>query len=212
MQKILQGQSVIFLAKNFNPSILSSHWLIKNNIVKEEDIIKGASFFTPNVINLTTEKFELIVDNERLQLSTKGDEAVFEDIIVNVLMKLVTLLPETPYRAMGINFLWEGLGDKEELLEIDRTLINDKLPAKSLFQGNDEVFGISMSKQFLGSELNFDIKPYNFYKNSKDFRLRFIFNYHIDIDGVENKADKVLEALKNMMQFKTESKKIVDSI
>jgi len=64
----LIGASIVVLAKNHNPSIISKDWLIQNKII-EEEILNFTHL--PIVSIIETNNINLFVDPNKLQLTIK---------------------------------------------------------------------------------------------------------------------------------------------
>ncbi len=98
---VLVNTNIVVLASSFNPSIISKDWMTSNQLV-EEPI---SDFVHTPVFSLVENKdFQLAVDRDRLQLSVKKPVQRNINLIVGTIKKFFSLLPETPYSAMGFNF------------------------------------------------------------------------------------------------------------
>ena len=80
MQKRLEY--TVIVADKFNPSIFDRYWLIKNEIVSEEDFLPGG-MYAEGISQISTKDFDIIVLPDRLQFNPKvpRDEA---DDVVNI--------------------------------------------------------------------------------------------------------------------------------
>ena len=58
--------NVVIIARQFNPSIISQHWLIKNNILAEDDFEDG-SVFSPVMVNVQSKVCHILVLPDQLQ-------------------------------------------------------------------------------------------------------------------------------------------------
>ena len=93
--------SVVVLAKDYNPSIISKEWLKEKGIITET--VKNF-IHTPVLSLVETEQISLLIDANRLQLSPKSPVLSDEGDFPPRAEKLVSCLPETPYVAVGFNF------------------------------------------------------------------------------------------------------------
>lgn len=181
----LRGTNIIILAKNHNPSIISKEWLEQKEVVTE----KVLNFTHTPVFSLVeTENFNLLVDPDRLQILLKNitpENVVHLPIIGS---RYVNHLPETPYRAMGLNYLYEVPIQPESL---KRILVHNETKFKQIF-----------SEKYHFGEIIF----FNF----KDFQVKVIiqpilpdhpekvtadFNFHFDAKNVEDIKGKLVQYL-----------------
>jgi len=180
--------NIVITASNFNPSIISKDWLYKNNIFVETltDFIN-----TPVFSSSDTNEFQMIVTEDRLQLTLKRVTQANMTAALDKLNKIVDLLPHTPYKAIGYNFGY--------------MFSKDECNIEFLFSPNREHIAKLMSKEyeiganilfpFEGFIVTFSVSP--IVKEKRDRELRF--NYHssisssVEIKDRLDKQGKVLE-------------------
>jgi len=105
----------VILASNYNPSIVSKDWL------SQKGILTGtvANFVhTPVFALIETEMLLLTVDEQRLQIMTKRITENNLKESANIALRIVTLLPETPYKALGLNYHFVPAENKCDLRRI----------------------------------------------------------------------------------------------
>ncbi|AKB76253.1 hypothetical protein MSLAZ_2992 [Methanosarcina lacustris Z-7289] len=111
----LDGMNIIILAKNHNPSIISREWLRDKKII-EGDITNFAH--TPAFSVVETETVSIVADPERLQISLKKDFQENITKLQEIADRYVEQLPETPYTAIGINYLYSIPSEKDAMKRI----------------------------------------------------------------------------------------------
>ena len=99
----LTTATAVVVANFFNVSIFQPLWIIKNGILREDEFTPNM-LVSPGVSVFATEKFELMVLAERIQMRfhSKG-YATAEDELKRVIGGIIRVLPHTPYTAMGFN-------------------------------------------------------------------------------------------------------------
>lgn len=212
INKSLKIENVVVLATNFNPSIISSIWLVNKEICKGEEILPN-SFNTPQFSQILCNDFHILVLPDQIQFSKPvGYEGDFSDIVVTKLSKILSELPEVPYKSAGINFHWFLNDSKDEMNKFSHKLFyNKESKIYGEFNSPDAHFGAYLSKDYSGSRLKLDIKPISYNENNQlpVSAIQFAFNFHVDFTG--DKVNKqVLEFLKNYNNYSKESKRIID--
>ena len=97
----LIGASIVVLAENHNPSIVSKDWLTQNKIIEEEIL----NFTHLPVVSITeTNNFNLFIDPNKLQLTIKKISSENLKALPQIISEYLGKLPETPYTAIGFNY------------------------------------------------------------------------------------------------------------
>lgn len=214
MNKSLIANGFVVINNGLDLNGLNSYWLVKNEIISEEDL-RGNHIFTSNFIQLSLNKFSLTLNNNSVILSINNNYNE-QDYIegVNKLIFLLTKLKNTFNLSCGINFNWI-LNDLNggEYFEISKKLffVNDN-PLYKEFENNRPCFGAYMSKDFEDSRLKLDIKPvHSNLDGINEGTLHFNFNFHKDL--VDSTSIDELEAyLKKWKIYKNESELLVNKI
>ena len=110
------NSNIVVIANDVNLSIFKPSWLYKHEIVLDNEIIEGC-VITPITIQIPTKQYNLSLLQNRIQLSfteTCENETV---LIKKVLCKIITVLPETPYTAVGLNFTFLSHPKNVKILE-----------------------------------------------------------------------------------------------
>ncbi|MBI5444043.1 MAG: hypothetical protein HY900_22895 [Deltaproteobacteria bacterium] len=184
MKKALESATVVLVAHQFNPSIIDKLWLVKNLIVEEGDLLEGG-VQAPVISQVDTRKFRLQVIPEQLTFELKDSE---DGSALSSLGLLVSRLPETPYSAMGLNFLWRAQPDDNDHARLSRELFfRADLPLYRAFDEGNSCFGAYFSKGwFDGSRLKLDVKPVDAAGRKL---IQFAFNFHLDLTSQERPAE-----------------------
>lgn len=197
MNITLTNANIVILANSHNPSIATKDWLLGNDIVLE----KPTNFANTPVLSVyESQNLLLVVQAERLQLTARSPLAVVD--LPQVVERYVRKLPETPYSAVGLNYIWEGRGEPGE---------NVKDLLKGLFLGNPECFKsqINVEDARVGGIIRFPYEGANLriimdIHPELEERTILDFNYHY---GIASVAD-LLESLHKFQSCQEHSRRI----
>lgn len=213
MAEIIKS-NVVIVAENLNPSIFRETWLVKEGVFTEEEIIVPKSFFSSVSVNVVTPSAELLIVPERLQLTLKTDEKQ-DEIVKRVLGNIVKALPHTPYRAVGINFQWIlEFSDQSKLPKVTQEIfLSEENPLRNIFDTEDTVVGVYLSKDELEMRLKLNVKPIkgSGIKVGKE-ALQFDFNFDKSINNPEKATGIVLETTDKWLAAKAISENIVKEV
>jgi hypothetical protein len=202
--------TVVIVANRLNPSILSPGWLTEQKILTAEDLQTGF-IFTELVAQIPTKQFQMLVVPEQLQFIPTVPEDQEEAVIVEKLGTIVRLLPQTPYRGLGLNFNWHLTPPDEDIAKLSRSLFWHDTPFYRRFGKPTDRFGAYMSTDFGEYRLKLDVKPILIpHENQLLNRLQFLFNFHADLK--DNPADFIQRSLRRWNELRRECETIVDSI
>ncbi|MBU0652030.1 MAG: hypothetical protein KKG96_04030 [Proteobacteria bacterium] len=186
--------NVVIIARQFNPSIISQYWLIKNGIFTEEEILPD-SIFSPVIANVHSRDCQVLVLPEQLQFTSTLADPAAQELLISKLGKIVQALPHTPFVAAGLNFSWQVYDeDVASNAALGRKLFfrDDSLLYK-FFDVDDARFGSYMSRDILGCRLKLDIKPVTVPRpEGTSNRLHFGFNFHLQLTE-DDKAESILK-------------------
>jgi hypothetical protein len=199
----------IVLAGAFGLPIFDKYFFIKNNIIKEEEMLVGTIFDAIGAIQVVCKKFNIVIaSNQFIITGTNEDDS---DTINDVISKIVSASSGSiKINAMGMNFHWH-LGDKNQALEKTSRdyFYNDKINLMAnFFKSSDSMFGFYASTNFKDARLKLDVKPAivnKIQEGVKENYILFAFNFHFDV------KDNT-QALKNISEYssyKEESRKII---
>ena len=177
---ILRKANIVVLASNYNPSIVSRDWVLSKQLLSEPI---GDFVHTPAFSLIENNDFSLSVDMNRLQLSMKRLTVENMRLLPQIVKKFFTLLPETPYRAMGFNFVYE-LEVKNDFLE--HLFSPNKRSIKELFSSEYEL-GAIVSFGFKGFIVRVNISTVKPKQKARTVN----FNFHTAIDGVDQAKERL---------------------
>jgi hypothetical protein len=167
--------SIVLLATNFNPSIVTKDWLYQNKVVTE----RVDNFVNTPVFSVVeTEAFSIIVDESRLQWQMKKVTIDDLEAACKKLNTIVNLLPHTPYTALGFNFVF-NLKKEKCNTNIFYTVNREKIA--SLTSENFEL-GVNLLFQFDGFWVMFSVSP----RRENVENVRVLFNFHSPTKGTKD--------------------------
>lgn len=108
MQAVKIDTNIVIVANQFNPSIIDRLWLVRHQVLTEDDFLEG-SISVPIVSQVRSKHFNLTVLPDQLQFSPIKEIDAPADVVRIKLGLIVDKLPETPYTAIGANFTWQAL-------------------------------------------------------------------------------------------------------
>ncbi len=205
MNRIIENSSVVIIAKDFNISIFKPFWLIKNNIFREEEL-SGNILITPPAVQIPSKNFQFIVLPDRLQIAIPREYPEAQSDINRIIGGIVTVLPHTPYTAVGLNFNYLVAHEAQDTFsKWERTLFASSFSNKVLSAKDANTrFGSYLSLDALGTRLKIDIKPTNAGENIEALcnswhpgqnLTRMHFNFHTDVTNTDAPAQLVVDKL-----------------
>jgi hypothetical protein len=176
----LEQAALVILARNYNPSIVSTEWLRERSVLDQPVL---AFVHTPELSLVDTPKLNLVLDQNKLQLTSKSTQP--EDVVdmVRCAQRFVEILPETPYHALGLNYRFVTVSSDLALSSIvtpDDDALNRlfgtgyQLGARVLFPF--EGFAVKVELPVVIGQLDL---------------LRIGFNFHADIGSSEQLRDQL---------------------
>jgi hypothetical protein len=106
----LATANVVVLAHHFNPTITDQLWLSKNGIVTDGEMIPPF-VFSDMVTHVQTSDFHLLIVPDKCQFTPAPSAKAPQETILARVGALVKMLPHTPYKALGMNFVWHWIPD-----------------------------------------------------------------------------------------------------
>jgi hypothetical protein len=109
----LERADIVIVASAHNPSIVSPQWLKEKKL-----IVEGPKQFvhTPDFSLFDSETFSLVEDRERLQITAKKQDRETLKSLASVGSGYINLLPQVPYKSLGLNFMWLAESNEGEVL------------------------------------------------------------------------------------------------
>jgi len=201
--------AVVILARQFNLSILTRKWLSKNGLMPDdEDAVEGF-LFSEQLVQVTTPEFALVVLPEQLQFIIREKANDPEKMVREILGQLITKLPHTPYKAIGVNFNWHFVPEEGGTESVTRTMFFSA--EKPIFQRFDDPtarFGTYMSRDFNTFRLKMNIHPIRVETEPGvgEDRIFFGFNFHQDVPtGEERVAELLVDGLGKWADLRQEA-------
>lgn len=210
----LVSSAAVVAAHHFNPSVATQLWLVDNNIVLREEFVGGA-VFTDMFVQVPTRDFHLLIVPDNCQFTLLSHVQRQQELAVERVGRLVTILPHTPYKGVGINFVWHLVPENNTIDEVCRRLFYDAgNPLHRLFDVNGARFGCYLSKDSLGCRLKLNVQPVMIALPDKPQQhlIQFVFNYHLDLAGRENPVAEIGPMLNRWNEAHAESSHIVDVV
>lgn len=199
----LRFANIVILAEKHNPTIVSKDWLMDKKIVAEDP----TNFIHTPVFSLfESQNFSLIVDENRLQAAPKNFSPSHIDQFKGMVTNYVQRLPETPYKAIGLNYAWETKAEENEnaLNQWERDFPLGQNRMSALSPAGKYYFGTIIYDFFDNVRLKIVVEP-----NLNTLRdLSFDLNYHIDIKELKG----IVEAIYQFDQRLNHSEKIVNNL
>ncbi|RYC34062.1 hypothetical protein D3273_02085 [Lichenibacterium minor] len=96
--------NTLVIVGNFNPAIFQPYWFFSQDLIGEDEAQKAQiSVVHPDITSFQTESFQITVEPERVSLIPL--ETIGIGIFDLALRLFGDCLPQTPLRALGINYL-----------------------------------------------------------------------------------------------------------
>jgi hypothetical protein len=207
----LSGEAVVVVAQQFNPTVVSQLWLVRNGFLREEEFQPGC-IFTDLFVQVISNRFNLLITPEQLQFVPRVSPPEQQNLIIETVGAIVRKLPHTPYRAVGLNFAWHAVPAGGNTATFTRRLFfRPESAIYRAFDVPDAQFGAYLSKDALGFRLKFEVKPVTVpMDGSLESRVHSAFNFNADLG--ENAAESVERYLLCWNDVKREAEQIVNCI
>lgn len=205
------GSAVVIVAQQFNPSIITQLWLVRNGVLAEDDFQEG-SLYSDVVVQVRSRLFHMLVLPEQLQFVPSGPPEGHQRLIVDKVGTIVRTLPHTPYRALGLNFSWHLKPADGNIARLTRGLFfNPDKPLYRHFDAETAHYGGYLSKDVAGFRLKLDVKPILVIAAAgPEDRVQFGFNFHCDV--AEDGARQIEDRLLHWDEVRQEAEQIIDSV
>ena len=201
--------NVVIVAHHFNPSITDQIWLAEKGIVHRDEPESGY-VFADMMVQVPTRSFHLLIVPETCQFTPNLAIERQQELIVDRLGMLVRTLPHTPFRAVGMNFVWHLQMDERALQEFSRRFFVQTSRLHQHFDVPDARFGAYLSKDTDAGRLRLDVKPTHMdqAEGARLYLMQFSFNYSLDLVGEANPVEAIERILNHWETAKEESSHI----
>jgi hypothetical protein len=221
MKYINYEKTLVVVANDVNISIFKPWWLIKNNIIREEEIV-GDVIVSPVAVSIPTAEFILGIFPNRIQLAFQLHNTNIQENINRVAIQIIKKLPHTPYTGIGLNFNYFIVPEQKDFFEWNKIHFTSDFTKKvSLGQETKPKYGSYFSFDIFGGRLKLDIKPVVAdeaisilvaeWSRGKDL-MRASFNFHYEIDIQKESIDKIVDVLRLWTEAQKESERIVNQL
>ncbi len=183
MKSLLNSATIVILAKNFNPSIVTKDWLLSRGILRETTIINFVHL--PRFSLVESENFVITIDDSRFEVKLKNIQTSNREGFQDIALTFAEKLPETPFTGIGLNYIWwlEVTKDKNIFEMLKEEFVSDSQRFSYLF-GQEFSVGGFIYFQYNNFKVRVTVEP------SPDGKhIQFNFNYHVDIHSVEGVKD-----------------------
>lgn len=205
---------IVITAETFNPSIFSESWLVQNSVVSEHNF-SGTRLFSPEVVQFQTPDLQVLIIPPKMQITfnISNDSADFE-LPKQIVTRTVELLPQTPFKALGLNFDYFVINPTNQDFHIfNRNLLGDgTYHLLGEFATPDSNYGRYFSKNHGAARLKLEIKPVTAGPDKKQM-LQFSFNFHFEISQLNssNRANKLVLFINEWASLKAYAEQLVKS-
>lgn len=170
-------QNSVVVANQVNPTIFTPAWLYGQAALIPQDTIEPGAIIAPQVVQIQTADFHLMVLPDRIQLTPKCEHDRQGDVVRRIMGGIVGQLPHTPYLAVGMNFAFH-VHPTSPYPQRDRELFGRENSVGQFFAAEDARFGAYYSQNYLGCRLKLEIKPAHHIENRADEFFAFSFNFN----------------------------------
>ena len=180
--KVAQIQaSIVVLAHNQNPDIVTKDWLAQNKILTEAPL---QFVHTLGFSSIETQSYSLLVDPQRVmaRLKTINQDSLYG--LRSMVKTFVEKMPQGQYRAIGINSKWQ----------VHDEILADLL--KTIFTGKPDLFESVIKEQFLVGGIlcwrhgDFEVRLTG---EPKAPNASLDFNFHSDVVRIDDLYERIDE-------------------
>jgi len=207
-----EGSAAVIVARRFNVTAARHHWLVKEGIIGENDLLQGA-IFTDTVVQVPTSRFQLLLLPDQLQFFPMVSADEEQSIIIEKLGKIVGTLPHVPSKALGLNFNWRFKAEEGDTGRATREMffVPDRPLFRIFFEQNAR-FGGYLSKDYGEFRLKLNVLPSTVaQEDGEEHFVQFAFNFHRDVEGDDAAAD-ILRCLARWNELRTEVKRMIQNL
>lgn len=179
--------NIVILASNYNPSIVSKEWLYQKGIFTEN--VRNF-VHTPVFALVESEGFSLAVDEERLQITARKVTQDSLNDLANIAKKFVDILPETPYKSVGLNYRYTF---PRERYDLHAVLSPNNAKLTEMLSSGYEL-GATIMFEFEKFIVTFTVSP----PLNKEQQTRMRFNFHSATANVSEVREKLSLQLRTL--------------
>ena len=184
--------NIVILASNYNPSIVSKEWLYQKGIFTET--VRNF-VHTPVFALVESEDFSLVVDEERLQIIVRKVTQDSLNALASIAEKFVDILPETPYKGIGLNYRYTF---PREGYDLHTILSPNDAKLSELLSSTYEV-GATAVFEFEKFIVTLTVLP----SLVKEPQIRMRFNFHSNTANVGEVKERLSSQMKTLEKMQT---------
>ena len=222
MEGKLVSSSIVVVANDVNLSILRPPWFSKTKIFTEEEL-SGNIIISPVLVQITSENFEFAAFPNRFQLTLTPSNPNPQTDIERVIKGIVSVLPETPYTAIGFNFDYLVTSENRGSFYCwEQKLLASEFANTIAPDGDKEVrFGSYFSFDILGFKLKLDIKPKIAQRGIDKISNSWVpgqklaglhLNFHKSVSDSSKPHESIIETLSAWESISEYAKQIINNI
>lgn len=189
--------NIVILASNYNPSIVSKEWLYQKGIFTET--VRNF-VHTPVFALIESEDFGLVIDEERLQITVRKVTQDNLNALTSIAEKFVDILPETPYKGIGLNYRYTSPREGYDL----HTILSPNDAKLSELLSPTYELGATVVFEFERFIVTFTVSP----SLVKEQQIRMRFNFHSNTANV----GEVKERLSSQMRALEKTQAIIQGL
>jgi hypothetical protein len=186
------GANIVILASNYNPSIVSKEWLYQKGIFTET--VRNF-VHTPVFALVESEDFSLVVDEERLQITVRKMTQDSLNALVSIAEKFIDILPETPYKGMGLNYRYTFPRKGYDL----HTILSPNDAKLSELLSPTYELGATVVFEFERFVVTFTVSP----SLVKEQQIRMRFNFHSNTANVGEVKERLSSQMRTLEKMQT---------
>ena len=204
----LKIKNITFIAA-LNPLNFNKDWFVKNDVLKETEIISETIISTASFFQIGTADYNILITSNQIIFNLIKDS----DKELQSLKKLMLGVSNSSYRAIGINFTYFSPMANEKGEDWTKKLFYTNTPLHALFNSDDSRFGTYLSKDYQDCRLKLDIKPSAVQElPSSELKevILYTFNYHKDTINKSN--EDLIKFIDKYSELKGYSESILNTI
>lgn len=201
MQHELNTKNIV-LAGVFEVPYFDKHFFIKNEIVKEDEIVPTFTIFESAHVQLFAQKFQLFITAGQAIVS--GND---EQDMVNAALALYKALPDvTIITALGINFNWNLVDGNLPLSNFSKKYFysNQIELLSKYFNSDNSTHGLIASSDYMDGRLKFEGRAVLINKMHMQVQLKNQEQVVLDANNI--KSSTTTEAISLQFNFHFEIK------
>ena len=175
--------------------IVNIEWLKEKNLITEQPI---QTFSIPGISVLTFNSYNIIVNDERLQIATNKEKPEYLKTIAKVVKEYVNSTSSLPFKALGFNFHFiaeTGENKNKPDISIIHSLVDNMA---ELLPGHQLKYGAIIDAEKDDYLLQIKINP------ERNEIIQYSYNFHIELS--EKEHEKIFRNLDQIMTYYTIAK------